>query len=269
MAISLQSLQRKAVSIPPILLFYGTAGMGKTSLAVEFPDAAYIQILPENPPHGLEVTTFGELATYSDILEALGALAQGEHLFKTVIIDSLTALEPLIWKETCFRNQWKDIEQPGYGKGYLAADHVWREFIDGCDWLRRNKGLTIVWLGLAEASNHEEPGKPPYKRYEMRMHKRADGLLTQTADAVLFINTKVEVKETEAGFGASARHADGGGTRWLFTDGRPAFVAKNRLQMPDQIQLPKGKAYHAISKFLPVAETPALVEVAQPAADAA
>lgn len=254
MAISLNSLKRTTVEEPPILLIYATAGMGKTSLALDFPNAAYIQILPESPPRGIEVNTFGELTSFGEVIEALGALAQEDHAFKTVIIDSVTALEPLVWKETCFRNQWKDIEQPGYGKGYLAADHVWHEIIMACDWLRRNKGLTILWLALAEASNHEEPGKPPYKRYEMRQHKRAEGLLTQTADAVLFINTKVEIKETEAGFGASARHADGGGTRWMFTDGRPAFVAKNRFNMPDQVQLPKGKAYQAIAKFLPHGE---------------
>lgn len=250
MAISLASLRRAAVEIPPILLIYGTAGMGKTSLALEFPDAAYIQILPESPPRGIEVNSFGELSNYSEVIEALGALYTEEHAFKTIIIDSMDALETLVWKETCFRNQWKDLEQPSYGKGYLAADHVWREFVMGCDALRRDKGLTIVWLALAEASNHEEPGKAPYKRYAMKTHKRAEGLLTQTADAVLFINTKVEVKETEAGFGNTVRHADGGGIRWLFTDGRPAFVAKNRFSMPDQIQLPKGKAYPAISKFL-------------------
>jgi len=191
------------------------------------------------------------------VVEALGALAMEDHAFKTVIIDSIDALEPLVWRETCYRNQWKDIEAPGYGKGYLAADHVWREFVDASDWLRTNKGLTVIWLALAEANNHEEPGKPAYKRYDMRVHKRAESLLTQSADAVLFINTKVDIKETEAGFGKKNGHAEGGGSRWLFTDGRPAFVAKNRLGMPDQILLPKGKAFAAIEKFLPVMEATA------------
>lgn len=252
MAISLSDLKKKTNDDTPIIMVYGTAGMGKTSFALDFPEAVYIQIMPERPPAGIESNTFGELNSYSEVMDALRSLAKDKHDFKTVIIDSMDALEPIIWKETCFRNQWKDLEQPGYGKGYLAADHVWREFIFACDWLRRNKGITVIWLALAEATSHEEPGKAPYKRYAMKTHKRAEGLLTQTADAVLFVNTKIDIKETEAGFGSTTRHADGGGMRWLFSDGRPAFVAKNRfLNMPDQLPLPKVNSYESIKQYLP------------------
>ena len=111
--------------------------------------------------------------------------------------------------------------------------------------------MTIIWLALALASNHEEPGSQPYKRYDLKLHKRAEGLMTQAADGVFFINTKVVIKEAESGFGKKAIHAEGGGTRWLFADGRPAFVAKHRfLKMPDAFMLPKGKAWAEISKYL-------------------
>ena len=254
MAISLASLKRASVSLPPLMLVYGTAGMGKTSLALQAPGAVYVQIAPERPPSDVEATGFGELTEYGQVIEALGALYTDQHEYKTVVIDSVDALEPLIWRETCLRNQWKDIEQPGYGKGYLAADHVWRELIAGCDALRRDRGIQVIWLALAEATNHEEPGSQPYQRYMMKVHKRAEGLLTQAADAVLFINTKVTIKETEAGFGKKNTHAEGGGTRWLFSDGRPAYVAKNRFNMPDAIALPKGDAWTALSKYLPGAD---------------
>lgn len=256
MAISLASLKRASVTLPPLMLVYGTAGMGKTSLALQAPGAVYLQIAPERPPSDISPTGFGELTEYGQVAEALGALYNEAHEFKTVVIDSMDALEPLVWRETCLRNQWKDIEQPGYGKGYLAADHVWRELIAGCDALRRDRGVQVIWLALAEASNHEEPGAQAYKRYDLKIHKRAEGLLTQAADAVLFLNTKVVIKETEAGFGKKNTHAEGGGTRWMFTDGRPAFVAKNRFNLPDAIPLPKGEAWVALSKYLPGAEVP-------------
>jgi hypothetical protein len=239
------------------MLIYGTAGMGKTSLALQAPDAVYIQIAPEKPPADVDPIGFGELTEYNQIVEALSALYTEDHAHKTLIIDSIDALEPLVWRETCLRNQWRDIEAPGYGKGYLAADHVWREIITGCDALRRDRGMAVIWLALASAENHEEPGTTPYKRYQMKVHKRAEGLLTQAADAVLFINTKVVIKESEAGFGKKATHAEGGGTRWLFTDGRPAYVAKNRYNLPDAIPLPKGQAWQALAQYLPGAAAPA------------
>jgi len=250
MALTLSSLQKGHNDDEPILLFYGTAGMGKTTLALDAPDPVYLQISPERPPKGVEVNSFGDLTSWSQVDEALTALYQEEHTFKTVIIDSVDALEPLIWADVCVQNNWANIETPGYGKGYLMADGHWRRLIDMCDYLRRDRGMTVIWLALALASNHEEPGAQPYKRYDLKLHKRGEGLITQAADGVLFINTKVVVKESEGGFGKKAVHAEGGGTRWLFTDGRPAFVAKNRFHMPEAIMLPKGKGWAEISKYV-------------------
>lgn len=270
MAIQLSSLRKISNQLRPLLLIYGTAGMGKTSMALEAPNSVYIQIAPERPPMGIEPYGFGEMSSYGQICDALSALYHEEHGIQTVVIDSIDALEPLIWQETCKRNNWPNLEAPGFGKGYLAADAVWREFLAGCDALRQHKGIGVTLLGLADASNHEEPGQPPYKRYDLKLHKRAEGLLTQSADAVLFINTKVVVKEVETGFNKTDRHAEGGGTRWLFTDGRPAFVAKNRFNMPDSLALPKGQAWAAIAKFLPESAAPvaavAPVSVEQPVA---
>ncbi len=257
MAIALSSLARRSAPLPPLILFYGTAGMGKTSIACQAPGAVYMQIAPERPPSDVDPIGFGELTEWAQIMDALSALYTETHDYQTVVIDSIDALEPLVWRETCLRNQWKDIEQPAYGKGYLAADHVWRELVAGCDALRRDRGMQIIWLALADATTHEEPGQQPYKRYAMKIHKRAEGLLTQAADAILFINTKVTIKESEAGFGKKSVHAEGGGTRWLFCDGRPAFVAKNRFNLPDSFPLPKGAAWGELAKHLPGAAAPA------------
>jgi hypothetical protein len=251
MAINIASLRKIENTDPPLLLIYGVAGMGKTSLALDRHSTVYLQIAPERPPQGVEAVGFGELKTYGDFIQALGSLYQEEHDFTHVVIDSLDALETLIWRETCLRNNWKDLEQPGYGKGYLAADHVWKEVIEGLEAVRRDRKMVVTMLALAEATNHEEPGQQPYKRYAMKLHKRAEGLTTQAADAVMFINTQVVLKETEAGFGKTSAHATGGGTRWLFTDGRPAFVAKNRFKMPEKIALDAKRPWTSIDKFLP------------------
>ena len=70
------------------------------------------------------VAAFPQLATYAEVCEAIGALAKEAHEYQTAVIDSLDWLEPLIWAETCARDGWKSIEDPGYGKGYVEADKV-------------------------------------------------------------------------------------------------------------------------------------------------
>jgi hypothetical protein len=122
--------------------------------------------------------------------------------------------------------------------------------IDFCERLRTERGMNVIWLALALAKDHEEPGVQPYKRYDLKVHKRAEGLMTQAADGVFFINTKAVVKEVDSGFGKKSAHVEGAGTRWLYTDGRPAFVAKHRFSgMPDSIMLTKGKGWQEISKY--------------------
>lgn len=250
MAINLADLKRVKSTLPPRLLVYGVAGIGKTSFAAEFPNAVFIQT-EEGTPGNVEIDTFGNLSTYGQVCEALGTLYQEDHDFRTVVVDSLDALEPLVWNETCVRNNWRHIEEPGYGKGYLAADAVWREFIDGCNALRRDRGLTVIWLGHSSVDRFEQPGAQPYNRYDLRLQKRGAAILTDEADAILFMNTKVSIKETDAGFNKKNVHAEGGGSRWLFTDGRPAFIAKNRYGMPESVMIPFGKGYPALAKYLP------------------
>ena len=52
-------------------------------------------------------------------------LVPGLHYY-TVIVDSADWLEPLIWKQACAIHKWGSIEEPGYGKGYVAALDLWR-----------------------------------------------------------------------------------------------------------------------------------------------
>jgi hypothetical protein len=61
------------------------------------------------------------MKSYGDIMDAIGVLYNDEHDFKTVVLDSADWAEPMVWAETARINGWKDIETPGYGRGYVAA----------------------------------------------------------------------------------------------------------------------------------------------------
>lgn len=250
MAISLRDLKSTKTDMPPRILVHGVAGIGKTSLAAEFPSPVLLDT-EEGAPAGIDIATFGLLDGYSAVNDAMAALAQEEHDFKTLVLDSVDGLEPMIWRETCARNQWETIETPGYGKGYLAADAIWNEFMAGCDYLRREKGMTIILIAHSDVKQFDEPGKAPYSRYDLRMHKRGAAILTDRCDYILFVGAKTEVKETDAGFNKKHSHAEGSGFRWIFTDARPAFIAKNRsLNMPAQIQYKKGAGFSTLAPHI-------------------
>jgi hypothetical protein len=172
MALSLKSLRKVTATDPARIVLYGVPKIGKTSLAAEFPDPVFLQV-EEGTPGDLELTSFGQLTSYDAVLEAFTALIVEEHDYKTVVIDSLDAIEPLVWAETCRRNGWQNIEAPGYGKGYVEAETVWRDVVAAVNALRA-RGMTVVEIAHSEAVRFEPPGMEPYARYSLKLHKRAE-----------------------------------------------------------------------------------------------
>jgi hypothetical protein len=236
--ISLADIYEATPSLPPRMLIYGPEGVGKTTLAGKFPKAVFVQT-EDGVPAGLRLPTFGLLSSYADVRDALAALGNEPHDYQTVVVDSLDKLEGLVWADACETNHWTSIEAPGYGKGYIVVDKWWRDFLAALDWLRRERGLTIVLLAHSAVETVNDPRAPAYTSYQLRLHKRARGLVQDEMDAILFLAPDVHVTSEEVGFNKKRNRADGGATRWLHCEGRPAFVAKSRFELPPKILCPR------------------------------
>lgn len=251
MALSLSNLVRKKSDKPPRIVIYGVPGIGKTSLAAEFPNAIFLQT--EEGSGNLEITSFAAepLSSFAQIEEAIELLYSGEHDFKTVVIDSLDWMEPIIWAETCRRNNWKSLEEPGFGKGYIEADVVWRRVLKGMNNLRDHRGMTVVYLAHEEVKTFSDPERDSYDRYRLRLHKRAADMVIENADVVGFYNYIAMINKEKGAFGKETAKASGSGARTLYLNERPAFTAKNRFDMPDSILIKKGQGYSALAPYLP------------------
>lgn len=237
MAISLKSLQRSGTALPPRLLTYGVAGVGKTKFGTDSPSPVILQT--EDGLGTIEAATFGVLRSFQEVMEAITSLYDEPHDFQTVVVDSLDWLEPLIWRHTCEVQTppWKDIETPGYGKGYLAALETWREFLDGINGLRNDRGMGVILIAHAEIKRFDSPETEPYDRYQPKLHARASALVQEHVDAVLFANYRISTLKSDAGFGKKVVRGVSGGDRLLHTVERPAFLAKNRFGLPETIAL--------------------------------
>ena len=73
MAIKIGNLKRLRASVSPRILIYGTAGIGKTSLASEFPAPVFLQT-EEGTPGDVELMSWGVLKTFQEVLDAIAEL---------------------------------------------------------------------------------------------------------------------------------------------------------------------------------------------------
>lgn len=235
MAISLASLRRTNEARPPRMLVYGVAGIGKTTLAASAPAPVFIQT--EDGLGGIAADSFGLLRTFEEVMEALGSLYSEKHDFRTVVLDSLDWLEPLVWAHTAREHGWADIEQPGYGKGYVAAAETWRTFLEGTNALRDERDMAVIMLAHTDIRRFDSPETEPYDRYQPKLHARASALVQEHVDAVLFANYRISTVKADVGFKKSVTRAVGGGERLLHTTERPAFLAKNRYGLPDSLPM--------------------------------
>jgi AAA domain len=233
---SLADIHRATATLPPRILIHGLEGVGKTTLAARFPSPVFLQI--EDGTGNLELATFGLLDSLAAAQEAITALGNEDHDFRTLVLDSIDALEPLIWAAICRERGWPSIEAPGYGKGYVEADASWRDLLAGLDWLRRTRDMLIILIAHSAVETVNDPRVPAYTSYQLRVHKRARGPLQDWADVIGFLGTDVVIKSEDAGFGKKRIRADGGSTRYLHFEGRPAFTAKNRYGLPAKMPVP-------------------------------
>lgn len=258
MALSLKDLRTSTSMRPPRIVIYGPHGVGKNTFGSSAPKAVLIDI-EDGQPAGLDVPSL-RVTNFAELMEALGALYSEEHDFETVIVDSLDWLEPIFHREAIRRNndanptkQWNTIEDAGYGKGYILALDPLREYLDGINALRNDRNMAIIQTAHAEVKRFDSPETEPFDRYQIKLHKQASALVQEHADMVLFANFKTSTTKTDVGTKKVTRGV-GGGTRVIYTEERPAYLAKNRHNLPPELPLSWEALSAAMAPAAPAAQ---------------
>jgi hypothetical protein len=220
---------------PRRVMLYGTHGIGKSTFGAMAESPIFIPT--EDGLGDIECESFPLARSLGDVMAALETLYSSEHGYKTVVIDSLDWLERLIWNEVCEDEQVESIEKIGYAKGYAFAIDKWRTVLGALDALRGDRGMTVIVIAHAKIEKFENPETVPYDRYSPRLHKLASALVQEWADEVFFATYKVLTVKVDEGFNKAKHNGVGTGERIIRTIERPAHVAKNRLNLPEELPL--------------------------------
>jgi len=213
------------------LIAYGPPGIGKSSLGADAPSPYFLDA--EGGSKNLDVER-DEPESWDEVGQILERFSQSKN--ETLVVDTLDWLEKILIQDvlkTAGKNTLQEIG--GYGKGYEEVMRKWVMFLDKLDELHK-AGKNIILLAHSEVKTMNDPTSLPYDRFQMKLYHKAASLFRERVSNLLFLNTETLTKQGEKrGFSDNVRY--------VFTERRPAYDAKNRFGLPERFELKQIGAF--------------------------
>ncbi len=241
---TLANVVRGKQAKPLRVLLYGVEGVGKSTFAARSPNPIFL--CAEEGTAQLDVARFPTPQTWLEVFDALSSLAKEDHDYQTLVIDTLDWLEPLCWAHLCAVHGKGNIEDFGYGKGYMAALDQWRMLLDRMDALMRTRKMNIVTVAHSTIRKVDDPHTGAFDRYRLKLHDRAGDLWREWADAVLFARHEVFTVEKKG-----RTRGVSSGARVMHTQWSAAYDAKNRFDLPETLPLDWEEFSQAVQMHSP------------------
>jgi len=230
------------------IAIYGTEGVGKTTFAAQFPGAVFIDT--EGSTKHMDVARFDPPEELGDVITEINYVFSHPDQFGTLVIDTVDWLEKLIFQNVCAEKKIQNIEDIGYGKGYIYAKQKMQQILEMLDQVV-SVGVHVVLVCHSMIRKFEQPDEMgSYDRYVLKLNeKNIAPLIKEWVDALLFVNYKTDVVTAPDG---KTKKARGGQKRVMYANHSACWDAKNRFGLPDEMSFEFGQIAELFGEAKPV-----------------
>lgn len=220
---------------PMKAVIYGPEGVGKSTLASQFPKPLFVDV--EGGTSQLDVARTPRPTTWAHLKQIIRDLATDQMGFETLVIDTADWAERLAIYQVCATNNCTSLGgNNDFGASYNQLADMWGQLLTGleADFIDAGK-MNVVFLAHSSTRKFELPDeKGQFDRYELKLEKKVSPLLKEWASLLLFVNYKTVVILDANGKTAKAQ---GGTRRVMYSEHCAAFDAKNRDGLPKEMPM--------------------------------
>lgn len=240
------------------VVLYGAEGIGKSSLAAQFPSPIFIDT--EGSTTELTVDRLKKPSSWTELNQQVDWVKAQAGRYKTLVIDTVDWAERLTIEFVTSRANKTSITNFGYGEGFIQLEEEYGKFLNRLQDLV-DFGIHVVLTAHAKITKFEQPDEMgAYDRYELKLGNKTTAktaaLTKEWADMVLFMNYKTfSVATDEKG----KKHKGQGGVRTIYANHHPAWDAKNRHGLPDEFPMDYANIAH-IFNAAPVQQPTEVIE---------
>lgn len=230
------------------VVIYGPEGIGKSTFAAQFPEPLFIDT--EGSTDNMDVSRLDKPSSYTMLKNEIAWVKANPTVCKTLVIDTIDWAESLVIADVCAQHGKKGIEDFGWGNGYTYTKEEMGRLLNQLGELV-DLGINVVLTAHAQMRKFEQPDEMgSYDRWELKLGKKTSSqtapLVKEWADMVLFANYKTVVMTADNG-----KKKATGGQRVLYTQHHPAWDAKNRHGLPEEMPFDYAGIAHIFNQAQP------------------